>query len=153
MDIILSNTAVGQDYRLIVDIDFRSNVEIAKAQSRGFLPTDNGITLSGLRRNAGTVAKLNKFLQLWLMQLTSPLNRTRCHCLHGHHVQSKWYSPHKRHLRVINQEGPGMFSLELHRQCDENLTGQFSFLFMLREIHEEEEQEDESSRCSCSLSS
>uniref|UniRef100_A0A1J3ETL2 Cruciferin BnC2 n=1 Tax=Noccaea caerulescens TaxID=107243 RepID=A0A1J3ETL2_NOCCA len=119
IDIILSDTDVGQDDRLIVDLDFRSHFEIARA-----VDSYQRIMESLPVVYVGTVARLNQFLQVMvdaakfsLKQNSMPLPPWRS----LNYLQSKWLSPHKRHLGPINQEGPGMFSPGLHRQCGENL--------------------------------
>lgn len=115
----MSDTDVGQDDRLIVDIDFRSHFEIARA-----VDSYQRIMESLPVVYVGTVARLNQFLQVMvdaakfsLKQNSMPLPPWRS----LNYLQSKWLSPHKRHLGPINQEGPGMFSPGLHRQCGENL--------------------------------
>ncbi|KAH0932931.1 hypothetical protein HID58_010048 [Brassica napus] len=119
IDIILSDTPVGQDDRLIIDIDFRSHFEIARA-----VDSYQRIMESLPVVYVGTVARLNQFLQVMvdaakysLKQNSMPLPPWRS----LNYLQSKWLSPYKRHLGPINQEGPGMFSPGLHRQCAENL--------------------------------
>lgn len=115
----MSDTEVGQDDRLIVDIDFRSHFEIARA-----VDSYQRIMESLPVVYVGTVTRLNKFLQVMvdaakfsLKQNSMPLPPWRS----LNYLQSKWHSPHKRHLGPINQEGPGMFSPGLHSQCAENL--------------------------------
>ncbi|KAL0844597.1 hypothetical protein Bca101_017843 [Brassica carinata] len=119
IDIIMSDTPVGQDERLIIDIDFRSHFEIARA-----VDSYQRIMESLPVVYVGTVARLNQFLQVMvdaakfsLKQNSMPLPPWRS----LNYLQSKWLSPYKRHLGPINQEGPGMFSPGLHRQCAENL--------------------------------
>lgn len=119
VDIILSDTPLGQDDRLIIDIDFRSHFEIARA-----VDSYQRIMESLPVVYVGTVARLNQFLQAMvdaakfsLKQNSMPLPPWRS----LNYLQSKWLSPYKRHLGPINQEGPGMFSPGLHKQCAENL--------------------------------
>ncbi|KAF2577562.1 hypothetical protein F2Q68_00001698 [Brassica cretica] len=133
VDIILSDTPLGQDDRLIIDIDFRSHFEIARA-----VDSYQRIMESLPVVYVGTVARLNQFLQVMvdaakfsLKQNSMPLPPWRS----LNYLQSKWLSPYKRHLGPINQEGPGMFSPGLHKQCAENLKGlQFA-------LHAEQEAE------------
>ncbi|KAG7569775.1 PDDEXK-like [Arabidopsis thaliana x Arabidopsis arenosa] len=119
IDIILSDSEVGQDDRLIVDIDFRSHFEIARA-----VDSYQRIMESLPVVYVGTVARLNQFLQVMvdaakfsLKQNSMPLPPWRS----LNYLRSKWHSPHKRHLGPIDQQGPGMFSPGLHGQCAENL--------------------------------
>ncbi|XP_010505645.1 PREDICTED: uncharacterized protein LOC104782419 [Camelina sativa] len=119
IDIILSDTEVGQDDRLIVDIDFRSHFEIARA-----VDSYQRIMETLPVVYVGTVARLNQFLQVMvdaakfsLKQNSMPLPPWRS----LNYLRSKWHSPHKRHLGPIDQQGPGMFLPGMHRQCAENL--------------------------------
>ncbi|KFK36851.1 hypothetical protein AALP_AA4G180000 [Arabis alpina] len=119
IDIILSDIDAGQDERLIVDIDFRSHFEIARA-----VDSYQRIMESLPVVYVGTVSRLNKFLQVMvdaakfsLKQNSMPLPPWRS----LNYLQSKWHSAYKRHLVPINHEGPGMFSPGLHKQCAENL--------------------------------
>ncbi|EOA27564.1 hypothetical protein CARUB_v10023703mg [Capsella rubella] len=119
IDIILSDTEVGQDDRLIVDIDFRSHFEIARA-----VDSYQRIMESLPVVYVGTVARLNQFLQVMvdaakfsLKQNSMPLPPWRS----LNYLRSKWHSPHKRHLGPIDQQGPGMFLPGMHGQCAENL--------------------------------
>lgn len=119
IDIILSDSEVGQDERLIVDIDFRSHFEIARS-----VDSYQRIMESLPVVYVGTVARLNQFLQVMvdaakfsLKQNSMPLPPWRS----LNYLRSKWHSPHKRHLGPIDQQGPGMFSPGLHGQCAENL--------------------------------
>ncbi|KAJ4906775.1 hypothetical protein Rs2_10433 [Raphanus sativus] len=119
IDIIMSDTPVGQDDRLIIDIDFRSHFEIARA-----VDSYQRIMESLPVVYVGTVARLNQFLQVMvdaakfsLKQNSMPLPPWRS----LNYLQSKWLSPYKRHLGPINQEGAGMFSPGLHSRCAENL--------------------------------
>ncbi|CAH8361370.1 unnamed protein product [Eruca vesicaria subsp. sativa] len=119
IDLILSDTPVGQDDRLIIDIDFRSHFEIARA-----VDSYQRIMESLPVVYVGTVTRLNQFLQVMvdaakfsLKQNSMPLPPWRS----LNYLQSKWLSQYKRHLGPINQEGAGMFSPGLHRQCAANL--------------------------------
>ncbi|XP_010517315.1 PREDICTED: uncharacterized protein LOC104792788 [Camelina sativa] len=119
IDIILSDTEVGQDDRLIVDIDFRSHFEIARA-----VDSYQRIMETLPVVYVGTGARLNQFLQVMvdaakfsLKQNSMPLPPWRS----LNYLRSKWHSPHKRHLGPIDQQGPGMFLPGMHRQCAENL--------------------------------
>ncbi|XP_010554604.1 PREDICTED: uncharacterized protein LOC104824273 isoform X2 [Tarenaya hassleriana] len=119
IDVILTDTGVGQDKRLIVDTDFRSHFEIARAVDSYHKVMDSLPVVY-----VGTVTKLKQFLQVMveaakysLKQNSMPLPPWRS----LHYLQSKWHSPYKRHLGPIDLDGPEMFSEGLHKQCAENL--------------------------------
>lgn len=119
IDIILSDTEIGQDDRLIVDIDFRSHFEIARA-----VDSYQRIMESLPVVYVGTMSTLNQFLQVMVDAAKFSLKQNSMLLPPWRslsYLRSKWHSQHKRHLTPINQEGPEMFSPGMHRQCAENL--------------------------------
>ncbi|XP_010534499.1 PREDICTED: uncharacterized protein LOC104810030 [Tarenaya hassleriana] len=120
VDVILADTEDGQEERLIIDMDFRSHFEIARAVDSYQRILDSLPVVY-----VGTESRLNQFLQAMaeaakssLKQNSMPLPPWRS----LRYLQSKWHSPHKRHLGPpIHMDGPEMFSEGFHRQCAENL--------------------------------
>ncbi|XP_023757244.1 uncharacterized protein LOC111905747 [Lactuca sativa] len=95
VDIINYNDSGNVD-RLIIDIDFRSHFEIARA-----VPSYNRILKSLPVVYVGTLTKLKQFLQVMveaakssLKQNSMPLPPWRSLA----YLQSKWHSPYQRHV-------------------------------------------------------
>lgn len=117
IDIINCNDS-GRADRLIIDIDFRSHFEIARA-----VPSYNRILKSLPVVYVGSLTKLKQFLQVMveaakssLKQNSMPLPPWRSLT----YLQSKWHSPYQRHIHPE----PGTVSYSLvpdHKLCNGHL--------------------------------
>lgn len=107
VDIINYNDSGNVD-RLIIDIDFRSHFEIARA-----VPSYNRILKSLPVVYVGSLTKLKQFLQVMveaakssLKQNSMPLPPWRSLA----YLQSKWHSPYQRHVHLEPEPEPESFS-------------------------------------------
>ncbi|PWA41591.1 PDDEXK-like protein [Artemisia annua] len=113
IDIINYSGSASGD-RLIIDIDFRSHFEIARA-----VPSYNRILNSLPVVFVGSLSKLKQFLQVMveaakssLKQNSMPLPPWRSLA----YLQSKWHSPYQRLVRPDLQTISGSLSFE-HKRC------------------------------------
>lgn len=116
IDVIFSGN-VGAVDRIIIDIDFRSHFEIARA-----VESYDALLNSLPAVYVGTLSRLKQFLQIMVdaakysLKLNSmPLPPWRSLA----YLQAKWFSKHVRKETSFEREfgGPG----ENHRQCSDHL--------------------------------
>ncbi|CAA0809411.1 Protein of unknown function (DUF506 [Striga hermonthica] len=124
IDVIYYNDT-GTSERLIVDIDFRSHFEIARA-----VESYDRILNSLPVIYVGTLAKLEQYLQVMaeaarssLKQNSMPLPPWRAFA----YLQAKWWSPHQRRFDSDIQNLDGVISHE-HHKCGGHLKNLQSLL-------------------------
>ncbi|KAI6668987.1 hypothetical protein NL676_003872 [Syzygium grande] len=115
---VVNNTSSGNSDRLIIDIDFQSHFEIARAVESydrilKLLPVIYVGSLSRLSQFLQVMAEAGKFS---LKQNSMPLPPWRSLA----YLQAKWYSPYQRQLDAEKQSGIGR-SLSEHKQCSGHL--------------------------------
>ncbi|XP_071734517.1 uncharacterized protein [Rutidosis leptorrhynchoides] len=111
---IINHNGSGNSDRIIIDIDFRSHFEIARA-----VPSYNWILKSLPIVYVGSLTKLKQFLQVMveaakssLKQNSMPLPPWRSLA----YLQSKWHSPYQRHFHpeLETVSDPLVFE---HKRC------------------------------------
>ncbi|XP_050210617.1 uncharacterized protein LOC126660937 [Mercurialis annua] len=112
------NFVGGSSERLIIDIDFQSHFEIARA-----VDSYDRILKSLPIVYVGSLNRMKQYLQVMveaakssLKQNSMPLPPWRSLA----YLQAKWLSPYKRHLIPGDQDFTGINSSD-HRQCSEQL--------------------------------
>lgn len=113
IDVVNYNNA-GSSERLIIDIDFRSHFEIARA-----VDSYDRILKSLPVVYVGSLMRLKQFLQVMvdaarssLSQNSMPLPPWRSLA----YLQAKWHSPHQRHFNPDEQGNATTNSFD-HKQC------------------------------------
>jgi uncharacterized protein (TIGR01615 family) len=108
----------GSSERVIIDVDFRSHFEIARA-----VDTYDRILKSLPAIYVGSLTRLKRYLQVMaeaarssLKQNSMPLPPWRSLA----YLQAKWYSPYKRQFGPDNQNFSGVDS-SYHKQCGGHL--------------------------------
>ncbi|XP_030514193.1 uncharacterized protein LOC115728005 [Rhodamnia argentea] len=115
---VVNHTGSGNSDRLIIDIDFQSHFEIARAVES----YDRILKLLPVIY-VGSLGRLSQFLQVMaeagrfsLKQNSMPLPPWRSLA----YLQAKWHSPYQRQFDAEKQSGIGR-SLSEHKQCSGHL--------------------------------
>ncbi|XP_065869995.1 uncharacterized protein [Euphorbia lathyris] len=117
IDVIHSNNG-GSIERLIIDIDFRSHFEIARAVDS----YDRILKLLPVVY-LGSMNRLKQYLQVMVEAAKSSLNQNSMPLPPWRslaYLQAKWHSPYQRHLSPDEQDFSSTKSYD-HKQCSENL--------------------------------
>lgn len=131
IDVIHSNNG-GSIERLIIDIDFRSHFEIARA-----VHSYDKILKSLPVVYLGSMNRLKQYLQVMVEAARSSLKQNSMPLPPWRsldYLKAKWHSPYQRHLSPDEQDFTGTNSSD-HKQCVENLKRLQSWLKL--EIEEE----------------
>ncbi|KAL6126630.1 hypothetical protein ACLB2K_074676 [Fragaria x ananassa] len=115
---VVNHSDTESSERLIIDIDFRSHFEIARAvQSYDRILNSLPVVY------VGSLTRLKQFLPVMveaarssLKQNSMPLPPWRSLA----YLQAKWQSPYQRHFNLDEQNGNGVFSFD-HKQCSGHL--------------------------------
>lgn len=115
---MVNHSSTGSSERLIIDIDFRSHFEIARAvQSYDRILNSLPVVY------VGSLTRLKQFLQVMvdaarssLKQNSMPLPPWRSLA----YLQAKWQSPYQRQFNLDEQNVNSAFSFD-HKQCSGHL--------------------------------
>ncbi|XP_061996996.1 uncharacterized protein LOC133714758 [Rosa rugosa] len=115
---VVNHSNTGSSERLIIDIDFRSHFEIARAvQSYDRILNSLPVVY------VGSLTRLKQFLQVMveaarssLKQNSMPLPPWRSLA----YLQAKWQSPYQRQFDLDEHNGNSVFSFD-HKQCSGHL--------------------------------
>ncbi|KAF8008905.1 hypothetical protein BT93_J0028 [Corymbia citriodora subsp. variegata] len=116
---VVNHAGSRKSDRLIIDIDFRSHFEIARAVESynrilKLLPVIYVGSLSRLSQFLQVMAKAGKFS---LKQNSMPLPPWRSFA----YLKAKWYSPYQRHSDAERQSGIGWSLSPEHERCSGHL--------------------------------